>query len=166
MPAAANGSVLCCVDIASIPVLLLITHNSLAECQKAKLCTMLHFLIFMGHQVKFLQLFAFKSNLIWVSQQPSPSEVLRCLNSVVLSISNLLQFHYFFLELDCSPLPVAYELGESCHFGEIWLDSCFSLSSGWWRRYIDKPVGSKEARVPCTSGNTQCHSSVRWASMC
>lgn len=39
------------------------------------------------------------------------------------------------------------------------------LSSGWWRRYINKLVGTKEARVPCTSGNTQCHSSVRWTSM-
>lgn len=36
---------------------------------------------------------------------------------------------WFFGELDCSHLPVAYELGESCRFGEIWLDSCFSFFS-------------------------------------
>lgn len=40
------------------------------------------------------------------------------------------------------------------------------LSLGWWRWHIDKFVGTEEARLPCTSGNAQLHSPVRWTCMC
>lgn len=39
-------------DIVRILDMLLIIHDSLAELQKAKLCMILHFSLFVGHKVK------------------------------------------------------------------------------------------------------------------
>ena len=60
-------------DVVCFLVVLLIIHDSLAEPQKAKPQTILHLSIFMGHQVKSPQLFAFKSKASWVSEQMSLS---------------------------------------------------------------------------------------------
>lgn len=59
--------------------------------------------------------------------------------------------------LDCPFLSICKWLQQQ----NLNLCSLFVLS-GWWRWHINKLVGTEEAWIPCTSCNTECHSTVWW----